>query len=103
MSKMKKYIVIERNRKQDSFDLVNQDTSGLDDIWETHIPYDLNVDERTNIRPLIFDKRFEAVKYKNKIQLDHNRNWEENKWNYKMYGDSKPKWKVEEYKGELFK
>ena len=40
---MKKYIVIERNRKWDSFDLINEDTTGLDDIWESHIPYKLNV------------------------------------------------------------
>jgi len=103
MGNNKKYIVVERNRKWDYFDLINEDTTDLGDIWESHIPYKLNIEERPNIKPLIFDKRGEAVKYKNKIQSDYNRDWEGNKWNYKMYGDSKPKWRVEEYTGELFR
>jgi len=103
MSNMKKYIVVERNRKWDSFDLINEDTNGLGEIWESHIPYKLNIEERDRIKPLIFDNRSEAVKYKDKIQSDHNRGWLENSHIYKMYGDSKPKWKVEEYTGELFR
>lgn len=100
---MKKYIVVERNRKWDSFDLINEDTTGLDDVWETHIPYKLDVEQRDRIKPLIFDDRSEAVKYKNKHQSDWNRDWRENDYIYKRYGDSKPKWKVEEYMGNLFK
>lgn len=100
---MKKYIVVERNRKWDSFDFLNEDTTGLNEIWETHCPYKLSEEEKNRLRPLIFDKRSEAVKYKDKIQSDHNRNWAENSYVYKMYGDSKPKWKVEEYTGELFR
>ena len=61
---MKKYIVVERNRKWGSFDLINEDTTDLSDIWESHIPYKLNIEQRGRIKPLIFDKRSEAVKYK---------------------------------------
>jgi hypothetical protein len=100
---MKKYIVVERNRKFNSFDLINEDTTGLDDIWETHIPYKLNVEERSRIKPLIFDNRSDAVKYKDKHQSDWNRDWRENDYIYKRYGDSKPKWKIEEYTGNLFR
>ena len=100
---MKKYIVIERNRKRDSFDLINEDTDGLDNIWESHIPYKLNEDEKPNVRPLIFDNRSEAVKYKNKAQSDRDRDWRENDYIYKSFGDLKPKWKIEEYTGNLFK
>ena len=39
MGNNKKYIVVERNRKWDSFDLINEDTTDLSDIWESHIPY----------------------------------------------------------------
>ena len=100
---MKKYIVVERNRKWDSFDFLNEDTTGLNEIWETHCPYKLSEEEKNGLRPLIFDNRGEAVKYKDKIQSDYNRNWMENSYVYKMYGDSKPKWKVEEYTGDLFR
>lgn len=100
---MKKYVIVERNRKWNSFDFVNDTTKGLDEIWETHCPYKLSEDEKSRLKPLIFDSRAEAVKYKNKLQSDHNRGWTENSHIYKMYGDSKPKWKVEEYFGDLFR
>ena len=100
---MKKYVIVERNRKWNSFDFVNDSTKGLDEIWETHCPYKLSEDEKSRLKPLIFDSRTEAVKYKNKLQSDHNRGWAENSYIYKMYGDSKPKWKVEEYFGSLFR
>ena len=100
---MKKYIVVERNRKFDSFDLINEDTDGLDTIWESHIPYHLNEDEKPRVRPLIFDNRSDAVRYKNKAQSDWDREWWENDYIYKRFGDLKPKWKVEEYTGNLFR
>lgn len=100
---MKKYVIVERNRKWNSFDFVNDSTKGLDEIWETHCPYKLSEDEKYRLKPLIFDIRTEAVKYKNKLQSDYNREWSENSYIYKMHGYSKPKWKVEEYFGDLFR
>jgi len=32
-----------------------------------------------------------------------NRDWRENDYIYKRYGDSKPKWRIEEYTGNLFR
>jgi len=100
---MKKYIIVERNRRWNAFDFLNESTKGLDEIWETHCPYKVNEDEKSNLKPLIFDNRSEAIKYKDKIQSDYNRDWSENGYIHKMYGDSKPKWKVEEYFGSLFR
>lgn len=100
---MKKYIIVERNRNWDAFDFVNEDTTGLNDIWETHCPYNLSEEEKTNLQPLTFDNRSEAIKYKDKLQSDHNRIWMEKSHIYKIYGYSKPKWKVEEYYGSLFR
>jgi len=100
---MKKYVVVERNRKFNSFDFINEGTKDLGEIWETHCPYSISESEKMGLKPLIFDNRAEAIKYKNKIQSDHNRAWTENSFIYKMYGDSKPKWKVEEYYGNLFR
>jgi len=100
---MKKYIVVERTRSWDSFNLVNEDTTALNDIWETHVPYKLDEDKKSNIKPLIFDNRPDALKYKNKHQSDSDRDWRENDWIYRRYGDSKPKWKVEVYSGNLFR
>lgn len=100
---MKKYVIVERKRKWNSFDFVNESTIGLDEIWETHCPYKISEDEKSILKPLIFDNRTEAIKYKNKLQSDHNRGWMDSSRIYKMYGDSKPKWKVEEYFGDLFR
>lgn len=99
----KRYIITERNRQRDAFHVLNEDTNGLDDIWETHIPYNLKESRKQELRPRIFDSRSDAVKYKNKRQGDSDRDWRENDWMYKSYGDSKPKWAVEEYSGDLFK
>lgn len=98
---MKKYVIVERNRKWNSFDFVNESTIGLDEIWETHCPYKISEDEKSRLKPLIFDNRTEAIKYKNKLQSDHNRGRMGNR--FLMWGDSKPKWKVEEYFGDLFR
>jgi hypothetical protein len=99
---MKKYVVVERNRKFNTFNFINEGTTDLSEIWETHCPYSISENEKMSLKPLIFDNRTEAIKYKNKIQSDHNRGWAENGYIYKMYGDSKSKWRVEEYYGSLF-
>ena len=100
---MKKYIVIERNRKWDSFDFINDDTRDLGDIWHTHCPYKLSDDKKDGLKPMLFENRQDAVRYKNTQQSMSNGDWMENSHIHKMYGDSKPKWKVEEYSGNLFR
>ena len=62
---MKKYIVIERSRNWDSFDFINEDTKNLGDIWHTHCPYKLSDDKKDGLRPMLFESRQDAVKYKN--------------------------------------
>ena len=100
---MKKYIVIERSRNWDSFDFINEDTKNLGDIWHTHCPYKLSDDKKGGLRPMLFESRQDAVKYKNTQQSRSNKDWNENRDLHKMLGESKPKWKVEEYSGNLFK
>jgi hypothetical protein len=86
---MKKYIVVERSRNWDSFDFINEDTKNLGDIWHTHCPYKLSDDKKDGLKPMLFERA--------------NEDWMENRHIHKMYGDSKPKWKVEEYSGSLFR
>mgnify|MGYP001300294990 FL=1 len=100
---MKKYIVIERSRNWDSFDFINEDTKNLGDIWNTHCPYKLSEDKKDGLKPMLFESRQDAVKYKNTQQSRSNKDWNENRDLHKMLGESKPKWKVEEYSGNLFK
>lgn len=102
-SKLKKYIVVERKSRWKTFDFINDDTTGLDDIWHTSCPYKINEDEKDRLRPLIFDNRSEAVKYKDTQQSYSDYDWGNNGYYYKMHGKSKPKWKVEEYNGQLFR
>ena len=52
---------------------------------------------------MLFESRQDAVRYKNTQQSMANEDWMENRHIHKMYGDSKPKWKVEEYSGNLFR
>jgi len=99
---MKKYIVAERNRSRDAFDFVNEDTTDLGDIWHTHCPYKLDNDQIDRLKPLVFEKRAEAVKYKDTQQSQANHDWRENGYIHKRYGHSKSKWKVEEYNCNLF-
>lgn len=98
----KKYIVIERNRNWDSFDFINESTTNLGDIWHTHCPYKLEDDKKVGLKPLIFDNRNDAVRYKDTQQASANNDWLENGHIHKIYGQSKPKWKVEIYSGNLF-
>ena len=100
---MKKYIVIERSRCVKSFDFINKDTKDLGDIWHTHCPYTLSENKKGDLKPLLFESRRDAVKFKNTIQFISNEDWVENGHVHKVYGDSKPKWKVEIYGGDLFK
>jgi hypothetical protein len=100
---MKKYVVVERKRKIDGFEFINSDTKDLGEIWITSCPYKINDDSRESLSPLFFEKRSDAVKYKDVQQSQSDKDWRENSYIYKRYGDSKPKWKIEEYKGDLFK
>jgi len=99
---MKKYVVVDRNRNWDSFDFICEDTTNLGDIWHSHCPYNLEESQREKLRPLIFEKRSDAVKYKDAQQSSANHDWSENGHIHKIYGHSKPRWKVEEYNGDLF-
>lgn len=100
---MKKYIVVERNRNWETFDFINESTTNLGDIWHTHCPYKLDDDKKEDLKPRIFNKRSEAVRYKDAQQSSANNDWLENGHIHKIYGQSKPKWKVEEYSGDLFR
>jgi hypothetical protein len=100
---MKKYVIVERYRKRDGFDFINEDTNGITEIWETMVPFNLKEEDKGRLKPKVFDNRSEAVKYKDTRQSQSNADWSENDYIYKRYGDSKPKWKVEEYFGDLFR
>ena len=95
----KQYIVTERVSKRDSFKMINDETTTLDDIWHSVVPHGFNHEE--SLHPKIFDTKKEAIDYKNKIQSDNLKEWED--ITYEIYAKSlgykKPVWKVEEWKG----
>lgn len=97
----KQYIVTERVSKLDSFMIINDDTTALDDIWHTVVPH--GFDDEESLHPKVFDTKKEAVAYKNRIQSDNLKKWDD--ITYEMYaimsGYKKPAWKVEEWKGSI--
>ncbi len=99
---MKKYVVVERSRKCDSFEFVNTETTGLGDIWYSLCPYRVDESTKEKLKPLVFDSKSEATKYKDVQQSIYEKDWFNNSFYYKNMGYSKPKWKVEEYSGDLF-
>lgn len=100
---MKKYIVVERSSRWDTFDFINDGTTGLSDIWHTHCPYKIDESEKSRLAPLVFDSKSDATKYKDAQQSWASHDWDQNGMYHRMYGNKKPKWKVEEYSGELFR
>lgn len=100
---MKNYIITERSRKFNSFSFVNGDTKDLKDIWITNCPYKIDSNSLDRLNPKVFNKKSDAYKYLDVQQSTSNNDWSENSHIYKMHGDSKPKWRIEEYDGNLFK
>jgi hypothetical protein len=97
----KQYIVTERVSKPDSFMMINDDTTALDDIWHSVVPH--GFDHEESLHPKVFDTKKEAVAYKNRIQSDNLKDWEDITYEIyaKTFGYLKPVWKVEEWKGSV--
>lgn len=97
----KQYIVTERVSKLDSFMMINDDTTSLDDIWHSVVPH--GFDNEESLHPKVFDTKKEAVAYKNRIQSDNLKQWEDITYEIYAKGFSyeKPVWKVEEWKGSV--
>ena len=101
---MRKYVVVERSRFINSFQFINDETNSLDEIWETISPYKIESEDKKRLSPLIFDNKTDAIKYKNRLQSFYDNDWRNNRKYYRnMVGSVKPKWKVEEYFGDLFR
>ena len=92
---MKKYVVIERTRKLGTLEILNKDTTSLTDIWHTVVSVKnlINLDYKI----LTFNNQSEAEKYRKAQQKTYNEDWK--KWGhyFKVMGQNKPKWVVEEY------
>lgn len=101
------YIVIERDRKFNNeikgVDFISEMTNGLNEMWITSCG--LNVIDLDDLKPLLFENHRDAVKYKNAAQLESNKDWNENRHVFRRFGDNKPRWSIEEFKGikELLK
>ena len=64
-----------------------------DNLWVSFIPFsckDIPV-------PKLFEKRADAVEWKDRLQAQYNSDWRENSHIHKMYGQSKPKFKIYKY------
>ena len=101
-NKTKKYVVIENNSYSDSFDFINEDTTDLDNIWHTTCSYEIEKSEMEKLKPMLFENRSDAKLFKDTQQRYSNNHWLENGHILKMYGSSKPKWKVVEYSEIMF-
>jgi hypothetical protein len=92
---MKKYVVLEKTRKQGVLEILNKDTASLTDIWHSVVSFKnlINLDYKI----LTFNNRSEAEMYRKMQQKYYNDNWK--KWGhyFKAMGQKKPKWVVEEY------
>jgi hypothetical protein len=92
---MKKYVVVEKTRKQGILEILNKDTTSLTDIWHSVVSFKnlINLDYKI----LTFNNRSEAEKYRKVQQKTYNEDWK--KWGhyFKAMGQNKPKWVVEEY------
>lgn len=97
----KKYIVTERVSKRDSFSMINDDSTSPNDIWHSVVP--VGFDDEESLHPKLFDNKKEAIAYKNKIQQDNLKDWEDVTYQIyaKRFGYKKPVWKVEEWGGSL--
>ena len=92
----KKYIIKDLFHSNDTIQIVNEDTTGLEDIWTTMWPKRREIDE--DYRPKVFDELKEAKRYLTEVKRRARADWSENSHIHKMYGFRKPEWDIYEYK-----
>jgi len=66
----------------------------LDNLWVSNIPH--NCEDIPT--PKLFDKRGDAMEWKDRVQAQYNADWQENSHIHKMYGKSKAQFKIYKYK-----
>jgi hypothetical protein len=92
---MKKYIVQDLYHSSDTIKFINQDTTGLEDIWTTMWPKSREK-KGEDYRPMAFTKK-EASRYLTEIKRQSREDWAKNSHIYKFYGFRKPKWDIYEW------
>lgn len=93
----KKYVIKDMYHSNNMVQFINEDTTGLEDIWITSWPRNK---EKTpeEYRPMVFDDKAEASRYLKEIKRQARADWSENSHIHKMYGFRKPEWDIYEYK-----
>jgi hypothetical protein len=81
--------------------MINDDSTSPSDIWHSVVPH--GFDNEESLHPKVFDTKREAVSYKNRIQSDNLKDWDDPTYEMyaKRFGYKKPVWKVEEFKGSV--
>lgn len=92
----KKFIIQNLFHSSDSIQFINEDTTGLEDIWTTMWP---KKREKTpeEYRPLVFEDKKTAQRYLTEIKRQARADWSENSHIHRMYGFRKPEWDIYEY------
>jgi hypothetical protein len=91
----KKYIVKNLHHSRNSIQFINEDTTGLEDIWTTMWPKEKEKDE--DYQPKVFDDLKDAKRYLTEIKRQARSDWSENSHIHRMYGFSKPEWDIYDY------
>lgn len=74
---------------------INQDTTGLEDIWHGVWPKDTPYNE--SFRPMVFQTEKEAKRYKTEIMRQQKKEWDDGKAELQILGYKKPSWDVYPY------
>lgn len=92
-----KYIIQDLYHTNNSIQFINEDTTGLEDIWTTMWPKKKEKDP-ADYRPFIFDDKKTAQRFLAEVKRRARVDWSENSHIHKMYGFRKPEWDIYEYK-----
>ena len=68
-----------------------------ENIWVSLISAKL-IDEMPE--PKLFEKRADAIEWKDRLQAQADADWRENDYIHKMYGQMKPKFKIYKYENK---
>lgn len=92
-----KYIIQDLYHLRDSIQFLNEETTGLENLWYTMWPKKKEKDE--DYKPLIFEDIKVAKRYLIEVKRRAKIDWAENAHIHKMYGFKKPEWDIYEYHG----
>lgn len=92
----KKYVIKDLFHVRNTIQFINDDTTGLEDIWITNWPKEREKDPE-DYRPMVFDDLKTAKRYLTEVKRRAKTDWSENSHIHRMYGFRKPEWDIYDY------